>query len=130
MLLTNYTFIYFDDYCYLCSNTIRLLNAFDRKKKLKYYGLSSKENQTILQNAPAYILNSDSIIVYYNEQYFIKSEAIFAILKILGGLFLVFYIFKIFPTKYLDKIYDFIALNRYRLFGKRKSCYLPKKNKN
>jgi predicted DCC family thiol-disulfide oxidoreductase YuxK len=97
---------------------------------LKYYGLTSNESQTILQNAPAYILNSDSIIVYYNKQYFIKSEAIFAIIKSLGGLFLVFNIFKIFPTKYLDKIYDFIALNRYRLFGKRTSCYLPKKNKN
>ncbi len=125
--MRKYTFIYFDDYCYLCSNTIRILNAFDHQKKLKYYGLSLEETELFLQKAPAYILNSDSIVVYQNEHFFIKSEAIFTITKSLGGLFRVVEIFRIIPKKYLDKFYDLIARNRYRLFGKRKNCYLPPK---
>lgn len=119
------TKIYFDDYCYLCSNTIRILNALDRNKKLKYYGLNSEVAKSLIEDAPKNILNSDSIIVFYDGEYFIKSRAIFRILKSLGGVLRVFEVFKIIPTKYLDKLYDLVAHFRYRIFGKRKSCYRP-----
>lgn len=100
--------------------------ALDRHQKLKLYGLSSEESQKILIEAPPEILALDSIILYQKKKIYVKSEAIFQIFKILGGGFQVFLAFKIIPIRFWDKIYDFIARIRYRIFGKRKSCYLPK----
>jgi len=121
----NHTIVYFDDYCYLCSNTIRLLNHLNKGGKLIFIGLSND----ILEQIPKNLLGIDSIIVFQNGQYSVKSSAIFQIIKSLGGFLKIFLIFKIIPVKYLDKLYDLIARSRYRMFGKRKSCYLPKNHK-
>ncbi len=127
MLTKKSTFIYFDDYCYLCSNTIRILGVMDWKKKLEFCGLNSENGKSLLAAAPAHILNSDSIIVKHEEAFYSKSKAIFKIFQSLGGGFQIFLIFRIIPAKHLDKVYDSVARIRYRIFGKRKSCYLPKK---
>ncbi len=119
------TIIYFDDYCYLCSNTIQFLNWIDKGRNLQFSGLNSEEKAELFIQATPKILNSDSIIVYRNHQYYIKSAAIFQILRSLGGLFYLFRIFEIIPIKFLDLIYDQIARHRYKVFGKRKSCYIP-----
>ena len=119
-------YLYFDDYCYLCSNTIRFLALLDRQKKFKFYGLNSKEKPTIIKKSSPDILSLDSIILYHDDQFYIKSKAVFQVFKILGGGFNLLMIFKFIPFKIWDKIYDFIAQHRYKLFGKRKSCYLPK----
>ncbi|MBU1011731.1 MAG: DUF393 domain-containing protein [Bacteroidetes bacterium] len=117
--------VYFDDYCYLCSNTIQLLNWLDKGDKLTFIGLSNGISGKI----PKDLLSMDSIIVFQNGQYFVKTSAIFQIIKYLGGFLRIFFIFKIIPVKQLDMLYDFVARSRYRMFGKRKSCYLPKKHK-
>ena len=88
------TKVYFDDYCYLCSNTIRFLYWIDRGRKLQYLGLNSEEKAELFMKASPNILNSDSIIVYQNHQFFIKSGAIFQIARALGGFFKIFLILK------------------------------------
>ena len=123
----NKTIIYFDDYCYLCSNTIRFLNCIDRGRNLQYSGLNSEEKAELSIQASPKILNSDSIIVYRNQQYYIKAPAVFQIIRSLGALFKVFLIFEIIPIRYWDFIYVHIAKQRYRIFGKRKTCYIPPK---
>ncbi|PKP35809.1 MAG: thiol-disulfide oxidoreductase [Bacteroidetes bacterium HGW-Bacteroidetes-17] len=121
----NDTIVYFDDYCYLCSNTIQLLNWLDKGDKLMFIGLSNGISEQI----PKDLLTIDSIIVFHNGQYSVKSGAIFHIIECLGGFLKIFFIFKIIPNKQLDQLYDLIARSRYRMFGKRKSCYVPKKHK-
>lgn len=121
----NDTIVYFDDYCYLCSNTIQLLNWLDKGDKLTFIGLSNGISEQI----PKELLSIDSIIVFYNGQYSVKSGAIFQIIDCLGGFLKIFFILKLIPVKHLNKLYDLIARSRYRIFGKRKSCYFPKKHK-
>ena len=121
--------MYFDDYCYLCSNTIRFLYWIDRGRNLQYLDLNSEEKAELFMKASPNILNSDSIIVYRNHQFFDKSSAIFQIIRTLGGFFKIFLIFEIIPKKYLDFIYDQIAKRRYELFGKRNNYYFPPKKK-
>jgi len=121
----NHTIVYFDDYCYLCSNTIKLLKWLNKGDKLTFIGLSNGISEQI----PKDLLSIDSIIVFHEGRYLVKSGALFQIIKSLGGFLKIFFIFKIIPVKYLDKLYDLIARSRYRIFGKRKSCYLPKNHK-
>ena len=53
------------------------------------------------------------------------SEAILKIAKQLSGLYKLSYAFIIIPLFIRDTIYDFIAKNRYKWFGKKESCMIP-----
>jgi predicted DCC family thiol-disulfide oxidoreductase YuxK len=71
------------------------------------------------------LLGLRSVVLWTQGQYFEKSDAILMILPQLGGAWRVFRMGWIFPRFFRDWIYDFVAKNRYRFFGKRDSCRLP-----
>jgi predicted DCC family thiol-disulfide oxidoreductase YuxK len=43
----------------------------------------------------------------------------------LSGMWPVFYGFKIIPRFIRDSVYNLVAANRYRLFGKKDECMIP-----
>jgi predicted DCC family thiol-disulfide oxidoreductase YuxK len=57
--------------------------------------------------------------------YFYKSSAAIEIAKTLGGLFTISAFFRIIPTGMRNLIYDFIAKNRYKWYGKQDACMIP-----
>jgi predicted DCC family thiol-disulfide oxidoreductase YuxK len=69
---------------------------------------------------------TDSIVLYVPKvAYYYKSEAVIEIAQELGGFHSLLAIFSVLPTSLCDGIYDFIAKNRYRWFGKKEVCMLP-----
>ena len=115
--------IVFDDTCGICNKWVRFILKWDEKKKFKFTSLKSQFAKNIYQNH-SLPLDLDSIIYYCDDEVWIKSEAILKILKDLGGVYQFFCIFKIVPLKIRDSWYDIIAKNRYRWFGKSKSCQI------
>ena len=71
----------------------------------------------------------DTLIFQKNDQVYTKSTAVFEIFKTIGGFFKIFLIFNLLPTSFLDSIYRYIALKRYKLFGKLEQCDISKFNK-
>jgi len=61
----------------------------------------------------------DSIIVIEGKTILIESNAILKISKILGGWFNVLLAGYIIPNYLRDRLYRFIARNRYKWFGRR-----------
>lgn len=64
----------------------------------------------------------NSVVLIHNNNAYYKTDAIFQTIKITGGIYKVFLVFTILPKCLLISIYDVIALNRYRIFGKTNSC--------
>ncbi|WP_261764054.1 thiol-disulfide oxidoreductase DCC family protein [Priestia megaterium] len=56
-----------------------------------------------------------------------ESTAILHIINKLTGPIRFFILFWIIPKKIRDRVYRFIAKNRYRFFGKKESCLVPSK---
>ncbi len=118
--------ILFDGYCHLCSRTVQVILKFDKKRKFVFAPLSSttgihfKEKYHITKQ-------TDSVILIKANVCNIKSEAVLEIADSLGGLFKLLLIFRIIPRKWRDKLYDCVARNRFRWFGKRSSCLMPPK---
>ncbi|MHC5325646.1 thiol-disulfide oxidoreductase DCC family protein, partial [Priestia megaterium] len=56
-----------------------------------------------------------------------ESTAILHIINKLTGPIRFFVLFWVIPEKIRDKVYRFIAKNRYRFFGKKESCLVPSK---
>jgi predicted DCC family thiol-disulfide oxidoreductase YuxK len=55
-----------------------------------------------------------------------KSTGALRMLKYIGGLWSLAYAFIIIPKFIRDAVYNLVARNRYRWFGKKNECWLPK----
>lgn len=71
---------------------------------------------------------TDSIIFVSDEKIFFKSDAAIEIAKLLNGFPKYLKYFQFIPRPIRDFVYDMIAKNRYRFFGK--SCAINPSNQN
>lgn len=117
--------ILFDGYCNLCNTSIQYIIKNDKKKLLLFTALSSVKSKEILANQSDTIKSLDSILLYYNDKLYYKSSAVLKIAKLLGGIYSLTVIFWIIPRPIRDLIYNWIAKNRYKWFGKKSQCMIP-----
>ena len=118
--------ILFDGVCNLCESSVQFVIKHDKKDIFRFVALQSDLGQSILKHIGINTKNIDSIILYEpGVAYYYKSNAAIEIAKHLGGFFHYGTIFKIIPTKIRNSIYDYIAKNRYKWYGKKESCLLP-----
>jgi len=122
MPLINREIILYDGHCNLCNASLQFIIKRDKKKVFQFYPIQSKEADLLMSKMFAEKLIPDSVILLSDGQLYTKSEAFFNILPKLGKAYHLFTVFKIIPRKLRDKIYDWIATNRYRWFGKQEQC--------
>ncbi len=118
--------ILFDGVCNLCNSSVRYVIERDKKDIFRFASLQSEIGQKILKHIGIDPQYSDSIILYEpGEAYHYKSSAAIEIAKYLGGFFSITSIFKIIPSFLRNPIYDYVAKNRYKWYGKLDECPLP-----
>lgn len=113
--------ILFDGICNLCNGTVRFILKKDRKKQFRFVALQSDEGKNLI-NEYSISSETDSVILIQNNNYFTESEAAIEISKLLPHPWKWAVIFKIIPKNWRDKIYRWVAKNRYRWFGKQDIC--------
>lgn len=115
----------FDGVCNLCNGIVNFVMDHDPDGKFIFASLQSPEARELLArfNLPSKDFNS--VVLVKNDQVFIKSNAALEVAKHLKGIWPVFTIFKILPRFVRDKVYDILAKNRYRIFGRRDQCRIP-----
>lgn len=124
----NKKIILFDGLCNLCNSSVQFLIKRDSKDIFRFVSLQSELGKELLSKLPIAIQKTDSIILYEPEAvFYFKSQAVFQIIKSLGGLFNLLLIFKLLPYSICDVFYDYIAKNRYQWFGKKEQCLVPTK---
>ena len=69
-----------------------------------------------------------SLILINRNEYFTRSTAALKVVKEFSGLWPAVYMLIIVPKPVRDFLYDFIAKNRYRWFGKKEQCLIPTKD--
>ena len=122
----NKKIILFDGLCNLCNSSVQYLIKRDSKDIFRFVSLQSELGKELLSKLPIAIQKTDSIILYESEAvFYFKSQAVFQIIKSLGGLFNLLLIFKLLPYSICDVFYDYIAKNRYQWFGKKEQCLVP-----
>jgi len=115
----------FDGVCNLCSGSVRIVLAIDRKDVIRFtpiqspYGRQLALEHGIDPDQPTSFLFLDSGRVLE------KSTAIMALLRRLGAPWSWLAVIDVLPRPWLDGAYDWLAANRYRLMGKRSTCMVP-----
>ena len=95
----------------------------DKKDVFRFVSLQSELGQNILKHIGINPSNIDSVVLYEpGIAYYFKSAAAIEIAKNLGGVFHFGTIFRIIPTGIRNQLYNYIAKNRYKWFGKKDNC--------
>lgn len=118
--------ILFDGICNLCESAVQYVIQHDKKDSFRFAALESDIGQKIIKYIGIDQTNIDSIILYEpGIAYYYKSSAAIEIAKDFGGLFHLGTVFKIIPASIRNWVYDYIARNRYKWYGKKESCMIP-----
>lgn len=122
----NKKIILFDGVCNLCDNAIQYVIKHDKKDVFRFVPLQSDFGKEILNYLKIDTSKMDSIILYEpGVAYFYKSDAALEIVKDLSGFSKWSIIFKIIPSALRNPIYDYVARNRYKWYGKKDACMIP-----
>jgi predicted DCC family thiol-disulfide oxidoreductase YuxK len=119
--------IYFDGICGLCNSFVKLLLKVD--SDLKFATLQGKTGQKLLNKMNFSNSDFDTVIFQKNDQIYTKSTAVFEIFKTIGGFWKILLIFSFLPISITDKLYRYIALKRFKVFGKLDQCDISIFNK-
>ena len=90
-----------------------------------FASLQSETGKKLLQKFDLPTSDFHSLILINNNEYYTRSTAALKVVKEFSGLWPAVYILMIIPKPIRDFVYDFIAKNRYRWFGKKEQCFLP-----
>lgn len=120
--------ILFDSECLLCNRLVHQIIAADTAAIFRFVALNSDLGKSLLEERNLNSLDTDTIVLIVpSVAYYIKSEAVFEIVKSLGGVWLLFAAFQWLPTVITNYLYDLVAKNRKRFFTNAATCVLPSK---
>lgn len=125
MLSADHPVILFDGVCNLCNSSVQFIIKHDPHHIFRFASLQSKFGEQVLQqfNLPANTFNS--FILLENDKIYTRSSAAMRVVKKLKGFWKLLYGFVIVPPFIRNAVYNMIAKNRYKWFGKKEACWVP-----
>lgn len=119
--MDNHPIVFFDGVCGLCDRSVQFTISHDKKRVFRYATLQSEIARQMLGEQ----ITFESFILYDKGKVFYRSTAALKVAGKLGGFWQLLYIFILVPAFIRNGVYDFIAKNRYKWFGKFDSCKIP-----
>lgn len=116
--------ILFDGECHFCDRSVQFILKRDRHGYFKFASLQSELGQKLLKKHQI-PTDTDSFVLVTSKQAYVKSTAALKVVRHLTGLWKILYVFILVPRPLRNFVYDVIAKNRYRWFGRKESCDLP-----
>lgn len=117
--------VFFDGICNLCQGSVRYLIKHDKKEVLKFASLQGNYAKDFLNETE--IQSMQSILLLDGKMLYKKSTAILKLSRLLGRWHQLLLLGFILPRFFRDLLYNIVAKNRYRWFGKKNQCMLPPK---
>jgi predicted DCC family thiol-disulfide oxidoreductase YuxK len=122
--------VLYDGVCGLCSRLLRFLLAHDRRAVFTFASLQSPVGRVMVERFGG---NPDELSSFYvvanyranDAQMFSRSSAALFVAGRLGWPWKVAVLGRVLPTAILDRVYNVVARNRYRVFGRYDRCLIP-----
>jgi predicted DCC family thiol-disulfide oxidoreductase YuxK len=116
----------FDGVCNLCNAYVQWVLKRDKKGIFRFAALQSEAGQTVLWAKGLSGQKMDTVILAVGNDIFSRSDVALEIVRRLGFPWSLLYVFKWVPRPIRDAVYNWVARNRYRWFGRREECMLPR----
>ncbi|MCC7245729.1 MAG: thiol-disulfide oxidoreductase DCC family protein [Saprospiraceae bacterium] len=118
----------FDGVCNLCSASVQWVLLHDKKEAIRFASLQSEAGRRLMVQHGLDPAQMSSVVLIEQGRCWTMSDAPLRVLAIVGGWWRIFSVFSIVPKPVRDSIYAYIARHRYRWFGKKQECWLPKES--
>ncbi|MGN7784984.1 thiol-disulfide oxidoreductase DCC family protein [Niabella sp. 22666] len=117
--------ILFDGVCNLCNGAVQYIIKRDGKGIFKFASLQSEAGKALLVRSGLPRDHLKSFVYIHGNRFYTRSTAALKVARQLNGPVQLLYRFIIIPKWIRDLVYDLIAKNRYRLFGRQDACMIP-----
>ena len=117
--------ILFDAECVLCSANARFILRYDTLARFRFVSMQGEFGTQLCREHGLDPRDPDTIILVENGAARRDSDAVLAIYEGLGWPWRAARVLRIVPRAFRDRLYRLVASNRYRLFGKRETCWIP-----
>ena len=117
--------ILFDGVCNFCNNSINFAIKRDKKNQLKFAAMQSTAGIQLMEQYGLPVKDMQSFVFIENGVAHNRSTAALNVCKYLNAGWSLLFVFIIVPKFFRDGVYNFIAKNRYKWFGKQNECMVP-----
>ena len=118
--------ILFDGVCNLCSSSVQRVIANDPAGYFKFASLQSEAGRALLASYRQPAKHTpDSVMLIEDGKVYQQSTAALRIARKMKGAYPLLYPLLLVPPFLRNLVYQFIARNRYKWWGKQESCWLP-----
>jgi predicted DCC family thiol-disulfide oxidoreductase YuxK len=123
--------VLYDGVCALCSRLLQFLLEHDRRAVFTFASLQSAVGRAMVERfgADPNELASFHVLANYRTnhvQMFSRSSAALFVAGELGWPWKMAGLMRVLPTSILDHVYNVVARNRYRMFGRFEQCLTPR----
>jgi predicted DCC family thiol-disulfide oxidoreductase YuxK len=115
----------YDGVCVLCSGGVRYTLRHERDHDIRFVTIQSREGRELAQAHGIDPDEPDSFLFIESGRALAKSDGVLALVRHLNGPARLLLLGQPLPKRWRDFIYDRVARNRYRLFGRKASCEMP-----
>lgn len=123
--MENKSTILFDGVCNLCNAAVQFVLRNDTKKIFRFASLQSEFGQSILVKYNLNTTTLSSLVLLDGDRVYTKSTGALRIARKLRFPFNLLYSFIIVPPFIRNAVYNYVAKNRYKWFGKEETCWVP-----
>ena len=117
--------IVFDAMCVLCSANARLVLRHDRRGHFRLASMHGEAGMALYRCFGIDPADPDTMIVVTGDRALRDSDAVIAIWRGLGWPWRALGVLALIPRALRDPVYRWVARHRYRLFGRRETCWMP-----
>jgi predicted DCC family thiol-disulfide oxidoreductase YuxK len=117
--------ILFDAMCVLCSANARFILKHDRRARFRLASIQSPAGAALCRRFGLDPADPETLLLVEGDRALRNSDAVLAIWRGLGWPWRAAAALRIVPRRLRDPLYLWVARNRYRLFGRRETCWVP-----
>lgn len=117
--------VLYDGQCGLCNRSVQMILRHDRRGTFRFAALQSELGQALLRRHGLPAGAIDTVVLVDDGEAFTRSRAALRIAGKMDRPWPLMRAFGIVPRPLRDVVYDWVARNRYRWFGRTDACMLP-----
>ena len=121
-----FAIVLFDAECVLCSANAQFILTHDKRHAMRLASMQGEVGAELFRKHGMDPADPQSILLIDGDTVYRDSDAVLGIYARLGWPWRLVSFARIVPRALRDPAYRWLARNRYRLFGKRETCWMPR----
>lgn len=114
-----------DGVCNLCVSVVHFILKHEKNQDIKFASIQDSIGADLMQQYGLARNDLSSVVLIKNNQAYQYSDAALEISRDLKLPWSLLTYFKFLPKFIRDFCYRLVAKNRYKIFGKKESCFIP-----